>query len=217
MTTDPLDRARLADLDAGLPDETDAAQLRAQAMADPGSAAVLDALAATRADLAEHRAPPVPPEVAQRWTAALTDAAAAAGEPTTVSRIEARRRWKPRPALIAAAVLVIAAVVIGILQSRSTDVGLQVGRADLVATARAAIGTGGVGELADPTSRAACLRSADPTGPAPDAALLGGRTVVYEGRPGVLLLLATGRLTSLRVVVVDNGCHALLADLIIER
>lgn len=216
MTTDPLDRARLAELDAGLPDETAAAQLRAQAVADPDSAAVLDALAATRAHLAGHRAPPVPPAVAQRWTAALAAAASEGAEPA-VPRIERRRRWKPRPALVAAAVLVIAAVVIGILQSRSADVGLQVGRADLVATARAAIGAGGIGELADPAARAACLRSVAPTDPAPDAPLLGGRTVVYEGRPGVLLLLATGNLAGLRVVVVDNGCHALLADLIFER
>lgn len=224
MTTDPLDRARLAELDAGLPDETRAAQLRAQAEADPRSAAVLDALAATRADLAAHTVPPIPPEVAQRWAAALAAAAAAApaadapaADAPATRRIAAGRRRAPRPALIAAAVLVIATVVFGVLQNRPAADGPRITHADLVATARAAVGVGDAGELADPVRRAACLRTVAPDGPAPDAPLLGARTVVYEGRPGVLLLLPMGDLEHLRIVVVDHGCHTLLAGETIER
>ena len=60
------DRARpdvrlLAALDAGLLDEATAREVRAAAEADPASRAVLDALAATRAELAAEPDPPVPP------------------------------------------------------------------------------------------------------------------------------------------------------------
>ena len=43
----------------------------------------------------------------------------------------------------------------------------------------------------------------------PDAArerLLGGRRVILDGRPGVLLVLATGRRGELHVITVDPGC-----------
>jgi len=51
----------LAALDAGLLDEATAREVRAAAEADPASRAVLDALAATRVELAAHPDPPVPP------------------------------------------------------------------------------------------------------------------------------------------------------------
>src|SRR5690349_5897833 len=65
------DPVTLAELDAGLPDEVAAARRRAVAEADPDATAVLDALAATRADLAALETPDVPLEVAARWDAAL--------------------------------------------------------------------------------------------------------------------------------------------------
>jgi hypothetical protein len=61
----------LADLDAGLLDEARAREVRAAAAADPAAQAVLDALAATRAELAALPDPPVPPALAARWSAAL--------------------------------------------------------------------------------------------------------------------------------------------------
>ena len=61
----------LADLDAGLLDEATAREVRAAADADPAARAVLDALAATRAELAALPDPPVPPALAARWSAAL--------------------------------------------------------------------------------------------------------------------------------------------------
>ncbi|MDN5930824.1 MAG: hypothetical protein L0I24_07140, partial [Pseudonocardia sp.] len=66
----------LADLDAGLLDPARAREVRRAALADPRSAAVLDALAATRADLAAVPAPVVPPDLVAGWTAALGTAEA---------------------------------------------------------------------------------------------------------------------------------------------
>ncbi len=61
----------LADLDAGLLDEARAREVRAAAAADPAARAVLDALAATRAQLAALPEPSVPAALAARWSAAL--------------------------------------------------------------------------------------------------------------------------------------------------
>ncbi len=72
----PVDVAALADLDADLPDPHRAARGRAAAATDPDAAAVLDALAVTRAELAALPAPDVPRAVAARWTAALAAEAA---------------------------------------------------------------------------------------------------------------------------------------------
>lgn len=83
MTGRPDPVRRLADADAGLPDAATAARVRAGTAADPAGAAVLDALAATRADLAALPPPPVPDDVAARWDAAL---AAAAQDPPPPAR-----------------------------------------------------------------------------------------------------------------------------------
>lgn len=71
MTVPWPDRHLLADLDAGLLDEATAREVRAAVAADPEAQAVLDALAATRAELAAVPPPPVPPTLAARWSAAL--------------------------------------------------------------------------------------------------------------------------------------------------
>ncbi len=230
----PADVAALADLDADLPDPHRAARGRAAAAADPDAAAVLDALAATRAELAALPAPDVPRDVAARWTAVLAAEAAPAdrhmgprgvteppadrhrgprGGPDRNARARARTRagaggrgpaGRAWPALLAAAAL--AAVVgtgLGALVQRPAAAP-TVTRVELVALGRTAVGTLDVGDLADPARRAACLRAV-----APDAAgetLLGGRRVVLDGRPGVLLVLATGVRGGLRILTVDPGC-----------
>ena len=61
-----------------------------------------------------------------------------------------------------------------------------------------------VGDLADPAPARACLRAVAPA--AAGEGLLGGRRVVLDGRPGVLLVLATGTRGGLRIVTVDPGC-----------
>ena len=71
----------LADLDAGLLEPAEAAEVRAAAARDPQAAAVLAALATTRAELGELADPPVPAQYAARWEAALAAEAAGAAAP----------------------------------------------------------------------------------------------------------------------------------------
>jgi hypothetical protein len=66
----------LADLDAGLLEPAEAAEVRAAAARDPQAAAVLAALATTRAELGGLADPPVPAQYAARWDAALAAEAA---------------------------------------------------------------------------------------------------------------------------------------------
>ena len=198
---EPLDIAALAELDAGLPDDAEAAVRRRAAATDPRAAEVLDALAATRAELAAAGDPELPPEVAARWAAAL------AAEPTTQRPVRAgrasfRRRLLLATAAAAAVVGVVAAV--GALTPRPAQPALAVSRVDLVAVATSTIGTMDVGDLADPARREACLRAVLPA--AAGQRLLGGRRVVLDGQPGVLLVLATGTRGGLHVVTVDPDC-----------
>jgi hypothetical protein len=233
----PLDVAALADLDAGLPDEALAARARTAAAADPEAAAVLDALATTRAELAALPTPEVPPAVAARWAAALATEAGrrpdgtsprhvvscrgsgavatrVTGPPGSPWRRPGRRAWPP---LVAAAVLAaVVATGLGALVHRPAP---AVSRVELVALGRAAVGTMDVGDLADPARRAACLRAVAPA--AEGETLLGGRNVVLHGRPGVLLVLATGTTGGLRILTVDPTCGGpeggtLIAQLVVE-
>ena len=191
--SDPDDPVDLAALDADLPDAARAAVRRRAARSDPRSAEVLDALAATRAELAALPEPEVPPETAARWEAALAaerDRSRPAGDAEEEPPTPRRRRLRPRVvlALSAAAAAVVAAVVLG--APRPAPPVLTVSRVDLVAVATSAVGVVDVGDLGDPARREACLRAV-----LPDAArerLLGGRRVILDGRPGVLLVLATG-------------------------
>lgn len=287
MTRDRADLELLADLDAGVLDEAQAARVRAAALADPTATAMLDALAATRADLAALPPPPLPPEVGARWAAALratASGAAAAGHPESTSRPAApgeltppgnwapgdtatpgetatsgdspaaegatplgehasphlgswhgdrggnrgfgsrppaagsarrrrrdgagrrpgRRGWRPRPAVVTAAVLL--AVLAGAALQPWLSPRQQVGAMELASVGRAAIGVGDSGELVDPTRRVGCLRSVSPPGLAPDAPLLGGRQVSFEGNPATLLVLGTGELGTFQVVMVNPDC-----------
>jgi hypothetical protein len=268
----------LAELDAGLLDEATAREVRAAAEADPASRAVLDALAATRAELAAQPDPPVPPALAERWSAALAaeqsrlsaptpptpqqpahppSAAAAAptqpgaarstphshalepadvepradsepGPPTAGHRAVpdtrsspegARRdspsrpprnpvrrpgRWLRRPAVLAAALLI--AVGVGAALRARPEPPPTVERPQLVAEALSTVGVRDTAGLADPIRRAGCLRAVGAPVESPEAPLLGGRRVTFEGGEGVLLVLGTGRRGVFDVLIVDTDC-----------
>jgi hypothetical protein len=189
-----------------------AARARAVAAEDRDARAVLDALAATRADLAALPAPAVPEAVAQRWAAALAaEAEAEAGRPSPrggrgrpgARRTPPRARAVGRALLAAAALTAVAGVGVGVLADRAAPVP-SVTRVELVALGRSAVGTMDVGDLADPARRTACLDAVAPA--ARGETLLGGRRVVVDGRPGVLLVLATGTRGGLRILTVDRSC-----------
>ncbi len=71
MTAPRPDIPLLADLEAGQLDEARAREVRTAAEADPAARSVLEALAATRAELAALPDPPVPLALRARWSAAL--------------------------------------------------------------------------------------------------------------------------------------------------
>jgi hypothetical protein len=110
-------------------------------------------------------------------------------------------------------VLVVVLVVAGVVGPRPARP--SVTAAQLGGIARAAVGVQEAGPYADPVRREACLRAVGPSGLAPDAPLAGGRSVVFDGRPAVVLLLLTGRLATFHALVITPGCDALLADTVI--
>jgi hypothetical protein len=111
-------------------------------------------------------------------------------------------RWRGR--VLAAAVTAAVLGGVAALLPRPAPPAPSVTRVELVALGRAAVGTMDIGDLADPARRTACLRAVAPA--AAGEVLLGGRRVVLDGRPGVLLVLATGSTGGLRLLTVDPGC-----------
>jgi hypothetical protein len=210
--TDDRNIELLAALDAGLLDPDEAAAVRAAAADDPRAAAVLRALAATRAELAGLPVPTAPPQVRQRWAAALESAEGHHVRRTVLRRVAA-----------AAAVLAVAATGLLLVSGREAAPPpvVALARVDLAAAGTAAVGVDDLGPLADPARRAACLRAVGPTGARADDPVLGGRRVLLEGRPGILVVLATGTLGQFRLVVVDPGCGVaggtLLAETVVGR
>jgi hypothetical protein len=203
----------LADLDAGALDADRARSVRARAAADPASAGVLEALASTRAELGALPQLAVPADVLAQWINRTI------GSPSDVSYVTFIRSGdirRLRPAL-AAAVATLVAVVVGSQFAGAATDPAPVEAVELAAGEAVAAGTFDVGPLADPARLAGCLRAAD----VPDAVPLGGRPVLIDDRPGILLVLPTGTLGHLRIVVVDPGCGpdaaTVLADTTVGR
>ena len=113
-------------------------------------------------------------------------------------------RWLRRPAVLAAALLVAVGVVAA-LRARPEPLP-AVGRPQLVAEALSALGVRDTAGLAEPTRRAGCLRAVGAPVESPEAPLLGGRRVTFEGSAGVLLVLGTGRRGAFDVLIVDPDC-----------
>lgn len=236
------DVLRLAALDAGLLDPYAAAALRAEAAVDAPTRAVLDALVTTRAELAAQPRPALPPDVAARITTALDrvdgakrDAAVrrsmpSATMPTTGSSgrrasrarpVRGPDRWRRRRPRRGVAATLVAVAVVGagtLVAHLSGPAGaspvLELRADELAAAGAATVGTSDLGPLDDPVRRSGCLREVGLAGRLDP--VLGGRQVVLDGRPGVLLVLPTGVLGHFRLVVVDQGCGPrggiLLAD-----
>jgi hypothetical protein len=213
MNADPDRRAalveQLAELDAGLVDGREAGPTavlarRSELGAEPGLREAVDALAATRAELAAAPPVPLPAGTAERWSALVEGLHELPEEaPDQVSR------WRLPVALaaVAAAIVVVALGVTALAPpSRPSVSGTQ-----FVTSALETRGVPDAGALADPAHRAACLAAVAP-GVRPDAPLFGGRPVLFDGRPAVLLLLGTGRVGQFTAVVVEDGCSTLLTQ-----
>jgi hypothetical protein len=106
--------------------------------------------------------------------------------------------------VLAAALLVAVAVVAG-LRTRP-EPPPTVGRPQLVAEALSAVGVRDTAGLDDRGRRTGCLRAVGAPVDRPDAPLLGGRRVTFEGEPGVLLVLGAGLRGTFDVLIVDPDC-----------
>ncbi|MEE6165547.1 MULTISPECIES: hypothetical protein [unclassified Mycolicibacterium] len=230
---EPITPDRLAELQAGLLDDTTAARLRHRVRTDPEAAAMLAALDRVRRDVADladdgQTAPPVPTDVTARLTAALR-----AAPPPEHAMNRGVRRAR-RAAAVAGACAALLAVGLGSVMLMRPDppsaattarferitvsppqptvdlpepqlLGLLAARPDL-------------GPLTDPGRRAQCLAA---LGYPPGIKVLGGRQQDVAGRRGVLILVPSdvpGAVVGLVVAPDCDGAHAgLLADTVVKR
>jgi hypothetical protein len=222
----------LADLHAGAFDPSVSERLWPQVRHDPDAVAVLEALDATRAELAglaTQGSPLLPEHVAARLDAALAAEARAMFTPVPAPVVDlaaARRRRTQRwgwaaGALVAAAA--VAVVVIAIPRVGSPGQGIAASPAQQLtsgqlngATLAAAIGRTDYGALSDPAVRAACLTANHLD---PNQTPAGAMRVTLDGKPGELLVLTTGTTARYRLLVVGDDCAAgqpdLLADTVV--
>ncbi|HVV09100.1 hypothetical protein [Amycolatopsis sp.] len=216
----------LADLHAGVLDETAAEQLWPRVQADPEARAIIEALEATTADLANlgsAPAPPMPADVAARIDAALAEEAMHVAP--VVSLDAARRRRNRRigwisgvVAVAAAAVAAVAIVVpssqdttgspVAIAPPSSRQSGSSPGLAIRSDQPQAAVGklSSGVkdyGPLDNAQGLSTCLQAA---GFAPTADPIGVQQGTIDGQPAVLVLLTTGHLAEFRLVALSPQC-----------
>ncbi|MGW4578890.1 hypothetical protein ACWELP_09335 [Rhodococcus aetherivorans] len=227
MTEDELPRPPysadlLADLHAGVLDDDVTAELWPAVRRDPDAMAVIAALDSVSRRLRalgaaeDVESPPIPPEVAARIDAALTADAAA----------RRRRRWLLAAAGTGAAAA--AAVAIGFAVTAHgagrPDAAAPMAAPAAAAPAAAAPASAAPGaDVLDPATWRAMIGASDP-GPLSDHAvlrecleangidesrpLLGSRTIRFDGREAVALVLGDAASPRLTALVVGTGCGA---------
>lgn len=225
MTEDELPRPPysadlLADLHAGVLDDDVTAGLWPAVRRDPDAMAVIAALDSVSRRLRalgaaeDVESPQIPPEVAARIDAALTADAAA----------RRRRRWL----LAAAGTGAAAAVAIGFAVTAHgagrPDAAAPMAAPAAAAPASAAPASAAPGaDVLDPATWRAMIGASDP-GPLSDHAvlrecleangidesrpLLGSRTIRFDGREAVALVLGDAASPRLTALVVGTGCGA---------
>ncbi len=184
---------------------------RPSAEYDPGSDAAL------LAELAALPMPEPPPEVLAQWRAAL----AQLPPPTTANRIgPVRRPRRPRWLAATTGAGLAAAAAAGLVMLSGTsspeppgngpDAPLALRGDQLPSAAGTGLATRQLGALADPARQAGCLgHTGEPGGAAlAGRPVLGGRPVLLDGRPGVLLVLPGERPGQVRLLVVTPDCAA---------
>ncbi|MEV5296434.1 anti-sigma factor family protein [Amycolatopsis methanolica] len=233
----------LADLHAGVLDDDEAARLWPLVQADPEARAIIDALEATAADLADLSAdvPPMPAEFAARLDAAIAEESRRAfpqqqqpGVAPVVSLDAARHRRKKRigwiSGVVAVAAAAVAAVAIAIPGGTSPSSGGNVAapppgqsapqpplnlRSDQAASAVGQMqGTFDYGPLGGADALQTCLTAA---GFADTAKPIGVRQGSIDGQPAVLTLLTTGQLAKFRLVAFAPTCGAGNAGVLLDK
>ncbi|GAB3139655.1 hypothetical protein GCM10027258_19050 [Amycolatopsis stemonae] len=221
----------LADLHAGVLDETRAAELWPLVNADPEARAILDALDSTQSDLAslaDAPAPPMPAEFAARLDAALAAEAAArfprqagpAPQDAQVVDLAAARRRRNKRLGWAAGVLTAAAAAIVAVTVAIPSTSQQSGTPNVAAPAPTgpsvdsdgsgaqaligkAVGVRDFGPLQNEDRLDACIAAA---GLDPKVRPEGIRPVNVGGKAGVMIILTTGKLAQFRLVAFGADC-----------
>jgi hypothetical protein len=226
----------LADLHAGVLTDARAAELWPLVDADPEARAIMDALDATRADLAtlaDAPAPPMPAEFAARLDAALAAEAAATFRPAEapaprpagpgdaqVVDLAAARRQRTKRLGWAAGVLTAAAAAVVAVTVAIPGTTQQSGTPNVAAPAPSGPTVGGDGSGAQAlVGKAIGVRDFGPLGNEDrlDACITaagldakvrpeGIRPVNVDGKAGVMIILTTGKLAQFRLVAFGADC-----------
>jgi hypothetical protein len=137
------------------------------------------------------------------------------GDSSGIGRTTARRRRRTvtvAALAVAAAAAVVAVVVTGVATpsggapaptAAPAPDAPRLSSGDGVSALRAGLGRADYGPLAAPGRLDGCLAA---HGAPPGTRPAGGRQVVVDGRPGVLLVLPTGVAARFRLLVVEPGC-----------
>jgi hypothetical protein len=224
----------LADLHAGALDDAVSDRLWPLARHDPQAASVLDALDATRAELAglTTRAVPMPARFATRLDAAIaaeaqgraqvprqqtgeqTPPPQAAPRPAPVADLAAARQRRNRRLGWASGVLVAAAAVavavIAIPHGGSQVPGVAAAPPKALTSGQLSTATlsaaVGRADYGPLSDQAARAACLSANGQDPNATPAGALQVTLDGKPGTLLVLPTGQTAQFRLLVVGPGC-----------
>jgi hypothetical protein len=235
---EPITPELLADLQAGLLDDGDAAVLRQRIRTDKDAAEMLAALDRVRRDLSDlgtddASAPDVPAEVTARIGAALQAASPLRPPGRPAHSVRHTPRWQVVGLVAGVVAAVVGAVLGGVMLTRDpaptrpagpTAESITVSRppGDVPLSDPQIVGllsrSPDYGPLADPERRASCLSG---LGYSAATAVLGAQRVDMHGRPAVLMVLAADTPRTLLVLVVEPGCSSahtgLLANTLVTR
>ncbi|BCO38396.1 hypothetical protein BMW24_018650 [Mycobacterium heckeshornense] len=237
-TDPPLTVELLADLQAGLLDDDEAARVRERIRADPQAQRAMRALNAVRSDLAAlgaepQSAPQTPPPVVARITAGLRSAAAPAGRAHAAHALRPQLRPVRTIAAVAGVGAAVAAIGLGtaalvrnpsLPSAPTTAQHITVSRPSATLPLAAPeildllVRSPDYGPLGDPVRRASCLTGLGYPGA---TRVLGARPVDVGGRPAVLLVLPADTPDRVAVLAVAPNCSAadtgLLANTVVRR
>lgn len=215
-----LTPAVLADLQAGLLDDTTAARVRHRVRSDPAAVRILTHLDSVQRDLTrlatdEHSAPDVPADVTVRIGAALRRASGAPGHTVARPSLTRTHRITVAVGLIAAgAAVIVGALMLTRAPERTFPAGPTASQITVPtpgfpipeAELRALLSTpADLGALTDPQRLASCLAG---LGHSPTERVLGGRAQHVGGRPAVVLVLPGPTAGRVSAVVVSPSCSA---------
>ncbi len=240
-TDAPLTPDLLADLQAGLLDDDEAAALRKRIRADPAAGQVLAALNRVRGDIAALNTDAaagaeIPASAVDKVRAALQSATCAEGVARGGATHSVRPGLPPARTIaaiagVASAVLAIALGSAALLRARAPAPSVPTTAQHITVSSRATVmplsnaqilalldRTPDYGALSDPARRSSCLTGLGYPG---STRMLGAQPVEVNGLPAVVLVLPGDTPDALAVLVVSSNCSladtGLLADTVVRR